>query len=137
MTDLNTVFEAISLCQTQYDQVDKIWNYFSVVTLAVIGFIVGSDKAIRTIKEPIAIIGAYLVFCYGNHKALINGQMKLDELSTMAINIAEKHNIPIPSFKPDPDGAALQTHINFIIAVSIGTLAVAYLRKKNNKDNLN
>ena len=63
--------EIFQMFQAQYSQVDKLWNYFGVVSLAVAGFTIGNEKATRTIKEPIAIVIGYLAFCVGNYTALI------------------------------------------------------------------
>ena len=63
--------EIFQMFQAQYSQVDKLWNYFGIVSLAVAGFTIGNEKATRTIKEPIAIVIGYLAFCVGNYTALI------------------------------------------------------------------
>ena len=76
MENVKLALDAISLYQTQYAQVDKVWGYFSVVTLAMIGFIIGSNIATRTLLEPLVIVTAFLVFCIGNHQALVAGQIK-------------------------------------------------------------
>ena len=65
--------EIFQMFQAQYSQVDKLWNYFGIVSLAVAGFTIGNEKATRTIKEPIAIVIGYLAFCVGNYTALIDG----------------------------------------------------------------
>jgi hypothetical protein len=100
MEDLKTALDAISLYQAQYAQVDTIWGYFSVVTIAMVGFVISSEKTTRTMKEPAAIIIAYLVFCWGNYKALILGQEQLVELGVIARTLAGKADLVISSFQP-------------------------------------
>ncbi|WP_219584839.1 hypothetical protein, partial [Vibrio parahaemolyticus] len=85
MDEIKLAMEAIQIYQVQYDQVDKVWGYFSAVTLAISGFVLGSDKATRSIKEPIAILIVYWLFCYGNHLALIAGQEQLIQLGEIAV----------------------------------------------------
>ena len=79
------MIEAFNMFQAQYSQVDKLWNYFGVISLAVAGFTIGSEKASRTIWEPIIIVIGYLSFCLGNYQALINGHSFL-------LKLAEKYN---------------------------------------------
>ena len=51
MENLELVLNAVSVYQAQIDQVDKIWNYFSVVSLTVVGIILNSDKACTNNKR--------------------------------------------------------------------------------------
>ncbi|WP_147821182.1 hypothetical protein [Salidesulfovibrio onnuriiensis] len=128
MEDLKLAMEAIGLYQVQYDQVDKIWSYFSVVTLAIVGFVVGSDKAVRSIKEPIAIVCGYLVFCWGNHQALVKGQRQLEELYATVLKLATKADVAVVQLKPLSAQSVKETHLSFIAAVCVGVLVVAWLR---------
>ena len=128
MDGMSTVMDAIGLYQTQYGQVDTIWGYYSVVTLAVVGFVLGSDKAVRTMREPLAIVGAYLVFCIGNHLALREEYAQLRQLSDIAIKLAEPLEMDISSFEPMPQWLIQGTHAAFVIAVCAGVLFVARSR---------
>lgn len=173
MADISTLLDTISVYQTQYDQVDKLWNYFSVVTLAMVGFVIGNDKATRTLKEPLAIVAVYWVFCIGNHAALITGQEQLEQLGTMVTNqvailmdaskiedskissISEK-SAPIADQDPSVGEQAKSItsimsdvnakaflplgtqdikwfHLGVIAAISLGVMAVAYLRMQSRK----
>ncbi|BBM64921.1 hypothetical protein VA249_15670 [Vibrio alfacsensis] len=130
MDEVKLAMEAIQIYQVQYDQVDKVWGYFSAVTLAISGFVVGSDKATRSIKEPIAILIAYWFFCYGNHLALIAGQEQLIQLGDIAVKFGDKAGLNISSFDPLSTNLVGNFHIGAIIAVSLGILVISVLRHK-------
>ncbi len=74
MSTYQNAIDLISVYQTQYSQVDKLWGYFSVVSLAVAGFVIGSDKATKSFKESMAVVLVYISFCIGNNMALVKGQ---------------------------------------------------------------
>ncbi|MBQ1784488.1 MAG: hypothetical protein II007_12630 [Gammaproteobacteria bacterium] len=128
MADISTLLDTISVYQTQYDQVDKLWNYFSVVTLAMVGFVIGNDKATRTIKEPLAILAVYWVFCIGNHAALIRGQEQLEQLGKLVTNQAHElansgFSISLGEFKPLSTDSVNWFHLGVIAAISMGVMA--------------
>ncbi|WP_139117553.1 hypothetical protein [Endozoicomonas atrinae] len=93
--NVQLAFDAIQLYQTQYSQVDTVWGYFSAVTLAISGFVLGMKRSTKTIKQTIAIVAAYLVFCVGNHKALKSGQELLLDLGKNADFYAEKAGLVV------------------------------------------
>ena len=67
--------ELVGLYQSQAGVVDSIWSYFATVTLAVLGFAVGTKAAIRDPKQARYIIGGgYLAFSIGSAVSLWNGQ---------------------------------------------------------------
>ncbi|WP_419787620.1 hypothetical protein [Pseudodesulfovibrio sp.] len=121
-------FDAIGLCQVQYDQVDNLWGYFSVVTLAVVGFVVSRDKAVRSMRESFAIVAAYIVFCISNNIALYKGQKLLYALAERAMELSGAANIPLPELRPLSPAAVWACHLSMIVAVSLGTLLVAFYR---------
>lgn len=138
MADISTLLDTISVYQTQYDQVDKLWNYFSVVTLAMVGFVIGNDKATRTLKEPLAIVAVYWVFCIGNHAALIRGQEQLEQLGHMvtsqAIELTSSgFDVSLGEFKPLSSASIGWFHLGVIAAISLGLMVVAYLRMQSRK----
>lgn len=133
MDELKLAFEAINLYQTQYTQVDKLWGYFSVVTLAMAGFVIGSEKATQTFLEPIAIVVAYLIFCVGNHQALIAGQKQLEQFATIAKKYAGEAKLDVSSIKPIPYAEVELFHLSVIAAVCLGVIIVAWLRTSHNK----
>lgn len=133
MDDIKIALDAINLYQTQYSQVDKIWGYFSVVTLAIAGFVIGSDKATRSLKEPCAIVAAYLIFCIGNHKALVAGQEQLEQFSIIAINLATTAKLDVSALQPITHEWVGYFHLSVIFAVCVGIMTIAWLRQKSHK----
>jgi hypothetical protein len=127
MSDLKDAFEAINIYQTQYTQVDKLWGYFSVVTLAMTGFVIGSERATQSFLEPIAIVAAYLVFCVGNHPALVAGQKQLEQFATIAKSYADKADLDVSSINPIPHTQVKRFHLSVIAAVCVGVIVVARL----------
>lgn len=128
------VASAIALYQTQYGLVDTIWGYYSVVTLAVVGFVVGSDKAVRSMREPVAIVGAYLVFCVGNHFALREVYSQLKQLSDILLKQVGSPPMDLSAFNPMSKTVICWTHIAFTVAVCAGILYVARSRQKTKTD---
>lgn len=124
MCELKMAFEAINIYQTQYSQVDKLWGYFSVVTLAVCGFAIGGKITSGDLTGTIAIIAAYLVFCIGNHQALIAGQKQLEQFASIAKSCASKAELEVGSINPIPHKQIRQFHLSVIAAVCVGLLIV-------------
>ena len=60
----------------QYNATDKLWAYFSTVTVAVLGFSVGSDKVSKSFLEASVVVIGYVVFCIGNYRALALAQQR-------------------------------------------------------------
>ncbi|WP_421901218.1 hypothetical protein [Maridesulfovibrio sp.] len=133
MENLELVLNAVSVYQAQIDQVDKIWNYFSVVSLTVVGIILNSDKAVRTIKEPLIIIGAYLIFCFKNHDALLKYQEQLDQLGKLITKLKITNAEALSSFGAAGVDESQRAHILFTIAVCAGSLLTAWIRIRNHK----
>ncbi|MGX9459877.1 hypothetical protein ACWXWU_01360 [Shewanella sp. A14] len=126
MCELKVAFEAINIYQTQYTQVDKLWGYFSIVTLAMCGFAIGGKIPPDSFVESLAIIAAYLVFCVGNHQALIAGQKQLEQFATIAKSCANKAHLEVDSIDPIPHTQIKKFHLSVIVAVSIGVIIVAW-----------
>lgn len=127
MCKLKTAFEAINIYQTQYNQVDKIWGYFSVVTLAVCGFAIGGNLPSGGLIATIAIIFAYLVFCVGNHQALIAGQKQLEQFATIAKTCASNAELEVSSIDPIPYKQIRLFHLSVIMVVCAGLFIVGLL----------
>ncbi|NDV24590.1 hypothetical protein [Desulfovibrio sp. JC022] len=133
MDNLELVLNAVSVYQAQIDQVDKIWNYFSVVSLTVVGIILNSDKAVRTMKEPLVIIAAYLIFCINNHLALVKFHKQLDQLGALVASLKVNTGDKLTTFGKQDIDWTQESHILFIIAVCAGSLLTAWIRIKNHK----
>lgn len=132
MSNFQNAMDMISVYQSQYSQVDKLWGYFSVVSIAVAGFAIGSDKATKSFKESIAVVLAYISFCIGNNMALVEGQALLYKFSTLAVDAAKKAKIDIETFGTftADDVFWFQTGISSFVC--IGILIIAWLRCKSN-----
>ena len=73
--------DAIEIYQSQYSLVDSIWAYYATVTLAVLGYTIGSDRPTQKLLEFRAIQSAYFLFSLGNLIALIFAQSDLIRIS--------------------------------------------------------
>ncbi|MEN8170593.1 MAG: hypothetical protein ABFS08_10260 [Pseudomonadota bacterium] len=133
MDEIKIALEAINIYQTQYSLVDNLWGYFSVVSLAIMGFVIGSKRATQSLKEPFAIVLAYLVFCYGNHKALVAGQKQLEQLYEITNKLANNVEWIVSSLKPFNHQLVSDFHVSIIVAVALGILAVSWMRYKSHK----
>ncbi|MFW5498029.1 MULTISPECIES: hypothetical protein [unclassified Maridesulfovibrio] len=132
MENMELVLNAVSVYQAQTEQVGKIWDYFSVVSLTVVGIILKSDKAVRTMKEPLVIIGAYLIFCINNHLALLKYHEQLNQLGSLVATLKIEAGAKLTAFGVQDLRWIQQSHILFIIAVCAGSLLTAWIRIKKN-----
>lgn len=128
MEELLTLKEAFDLYQTQYSQVDKLWSYFGTITLAVLGFSIGSDKATKSIKEAAIIIFGYLVFCAGNFKALSHAQEQLVDFAGMAMRAANAKGIEMKSLEPLSTSSMSWFYWCVVVAVCAGIAFITWRR---------
>jgi len=89
------------------------------------GLAIGGKIPSSCFIESLAIVAAYLIFCVGNHKALIAGQKQLEQFATIAKSCALKAELDVSSIKPIPHRQVKKFHLSVIAAVSIGVLIVA------------
>lgn len=120
--------EVFAMYQAQYSQVDKLWNYFAIVSLGVAGFVIGNDKASRSLKEPAVIILGYIFFCSGNFAALTEGHSFLSEIAEHYKTIAPKGIDVIPVI----DICYVKTF--YIICVSVTSIAIAVIAWQRNRE---
>lgn len=85
----------MGLYQEHYSQVDVLWNYFQVVTMAVVGWVVVNDKVLQSKLQLIAFLLGYLIFCAGNYSALRVGQGQL----LMLAKVVNENSISIKGFE--------------------------------------
>src|SRR5689334_15008338 len=76
--------DALDLYQVQYGATDRLWTYFSTVSLALVSYAIGSDRLSKSFIETAVVLATYLVFCIGNHAALSAAQAQLVSLGKMA-----------------------------------------------------
>ena len=129
MAELLSLKEAFDLYQTQYSQVDKLWSYFGSITLAVLGFSIGSEKATKSFKEASVIILGYLVFCAGNFKALRLGQEQLMDFARIAMEVAKAKGIEVKSLEPLSISAVSQFYWCVVVAVCAGIAFITWWRQ--------
>lgn len=133
--EVSAMVEAFNMFQAQYDQVDKLWNYFGVISLAIAGFTIGSEKATRTIWEPIVIVIGYLSFCIGNFQALINGHGFLvtlaDRYNDLAVDQGLNH------LKVHTVDEVTAFYVLVVITFTTAIILVSATRIKNHKTSQN
>lgn len=125
-----SVVDVINIYQIQYSQVDKLWGYFSVVSLAVAGFVIGSDKSTKTIKETLAVTLAYICFCLGNSAALEKGQQLLCKLETAVITASKDTVLEMDTLEVFSVEYVFWFQFFVSLFVSVGILSIAWLRRK-------
>jgi hypothetical protein len=70
--------EAFDIYQKQSDSLHKIWAYFQVVSIAVLGYTVGSEKAHWSVWTYSLISISYGFFAMSNHYVLALSQKELN-----------------------------------------------------------
>src|SRR5258708_4934922 len=106
--NLTEVKAALDLYQAQYNATDKLWAYFSTVTLAVIGFSIASEKASKSFVEASIVATGYLLFCFGNFQALFLSQKQLVQFAELARGVSKKHKVTMDELIPfAPERVAL------------------------------
>jgi hypothetical protein len=69
-----SLLKLIEISQHQTEIVDKAWQYFSTVTLAVLGIVIGADRVRTTTALRYITLVGYVVFAVGNLLALLRAQ---------------------------------------------------------------
>src|SRR3954463_45698 len=90
---LTRIQAGMDLYIAQYNATDKLWAYFSTVTVAVLGFSVGSDKVSKSFLEASIVVAGYAVFCLGNYRALALAHSQLIEFAALARGVAAQHKL--------------------------------------------
>ncbi|MBB4121484.1 hypothetical protein [Martelella radicis] len=80
-----SVKDALDAFQAQNNAADKLWAYFSAVSLAVAGYVISysSGDGFSTARVA-AVAGAYAIFCINNNMALGAAQTLLASLAQAA-----------------------------------------------------
>jgi hypothetical protein len=129
MNTFQNAMDLVEIYQVQYSQVDKLWNYFSIVSIAVAGFVVGSERATKTFKESIAVVLAYLSFCIGNNRALVEGQDLLYSFSLLAEHAMAEAELNIQTFGTFTADEVFWFQISISSFVCVGILLIGWLRR--------
>ena len=93
MADL-TLKEAFDIYQKQSDSTHKIWAYFQIISLAVLGYTIGSDKAQWSTATYFLIAGSYILFAIANQVAIVLSQKELHRFGH-AVKIASEDTGPV------------------------------------------
>jgi hypothetical protein len=76
MTDA-TIKDAFDIFIKHREAILQMWQFFSAVTLGVLGFTVGSKDTVRDKTSVKIIIFGYIVFAIANGTAVISSQIEL------------------------------------------------------------
>jgi hypothetical protein len=125
--------EAIKLFQTQYEQVDMIWGYFSVISIGVAGFILGSEKVSKSFHDTLIIIAAYSVFCIGNFLALYKGHVQLKQFASFAIARADNAKIDVSTIDPYSPFYISIFYVGIYLTFVTGLLYYAYAKSRKSE----
>lgn len=89
-----TVKEALDAFQSQNTATDKLWAYFSAISLAVAGYAISAKGSLLP-PHAAAIAAAYAVFCVNNNLALGAAQTLLVSLGDAARAAGAAHDTPL------------------------------------------
>lgn len=131
MTESLTVLKtAMDMYQAQYMATDKLWGYFSTVTLALVAYTISSDKVTRIFPETIGAVGAYIAFCIGNFAALSSSQRQLISLSDVVQHEGKAQDVDLTSFTPFPVDALGWFYWLVVISIIIVTFGLVWFRSR-------
>lgn len=88
MADL-TLKDAFDMYQKQSDGLHKLWTYFQVISLAVLGYTLGSDKAQWGDATYIGVALSYLFFAVSNGIVIYRSQKELRTLEKAVTEAAK------------------------------------------------
>jgi drug/metabolite transporter superfamily protein YnfA len=83
--------EALDIYLKQRESTHKIWGYFSAVSLAVLGYTVGSDKVNWSSLTYLLIGGGYVIFAIANLFVLHSSQVALRSYADGVNSLAGTH----------------------------------------------
>ena len=86
--------EAFDIYQKQSDSMHRLWAYFQVVSLAVLGYTIGSDKGKWSDSTYLLIAGSYIFFAVANQWVVVFSQKELQKFGE-AVKMASKNTGPI------------------------------------------
>lgn len=119
---------ALDLYASQYGATDKLWSYFSTITLAVLGFSVASDKVSKSFVEATVVVLGYVVFCFGNFGALYLSQSQLIEFAALVQPIATKYQVALTTITPLSLASITWFYWSVVLAVCGGILFITWRR---------
>lgn len=117
----------VDMYQAQYAATDKLWAYFSTVSLALIAYTVSSEKVTRVFPEGVVVVAAYLAFCAGNFSALKASQRQLVALAALVHKAGADFGVTDKSFPVFPVRRVTNFYwlvVCVIVGVSLGLAAI-------------
>lgn len=127
-TEFAELKSALDLYASQYSATDKLWAYFSSVTLAVLGFSVASDKVSKSFVEATVVVLGYVVFCIGNFSALYLSHRQLIEFAAIARPVAQKYGVALTTLEPLAPISVASFYWAVVVAVCGGILFITWRR---------
>lgn len=129
MADEQTLLKAaMDMYQAQYAATDRLWGYFSVVSLALVAYTISSEKVTRVFPEALAVLTAYVVFCFGNFAALEASQRQLVALADLLRARGKAAGVNVEAFKSfDPSDLKLY-YVAVVLAICVATILLAWYR---------
>jgi len=133
--------DAIDLYQSQIEIINGLWTFFGTVTLAVVGFTIGSEKATHSATEAAMIIGGYAVFAiFGNLTALRIAYADLLQFSSLIDNRIALHGTDLPPLHfavPSVQSVTIfHAGTVIVVAIAIGAYSVLRARKRSQQSAL-
>ena len=128
-----TIKDAISLYQSQVGVVNPLWTFFGTVTLAVVGYTIGSQKATRSKSKVRMIVGGYVLFALaGNLPGLCLAYSDLRQFSALVDDRVAKlgHELPLKPFYVPSLWLVVPLHIGLVTAVAVTIVAYARSRQR-------
>ena len=93
MTDIS-LKDAFDMYQKQSDSLHKLWAYFQIASVAVLGYTVGSDKSLWGQSTYLVVALGYLFVAFSNGFVILVSQQELAKFAA-AVNEAAAAAGPI------------------------------------------
>jgi hypothetical protein len=93
MTDVS-LKDAFDIYQKQSDSLHKLWAYFQIASVAVLGYTVGSDKSLWGNWTYIVVAFGYFIVAFSNGLVIMVSQLELAKFAA-AVNEAAAAGGPI------------------------------------------
>jgi hypothetical protein len=128
-TDPLALFKlALDMYQAQYTATDRLWGYFSVVSLAVVAYTISSEKITRVFPEALTVVVTYVVFCIGNFMALAASQAQLLVLAEVLLSRGASAGLDAAAFKPFSVDQLRGFYFTVVLAICVATVLLAWHR---------
>lgn len=114
----------LSIYQTQYSLTDKIWSYFSTISLGLLVLVVGGKSLITNEWHVAIVVVGYIIFCAGNYQALIKAQKQLSEFAAKATDATAQAGMPFHTLTPFKESDVAKFYWPVVISVIIGIIVI-------------